>query len=669
MTGKKFFIKFFKSPVLYLSLIAAVFFVLYSASRFRQPLINSSPDEAANYFFTKLYAEEGVLSKYEPLDEGIAPVVHQRSINVNPKNYLVPGSFLGIILIYGFISKIFGSGIIIFLTPLFAALSSLFFYGIVKKIFSKKIAFISAILMLSHPVFFYYSTRSMFHNVLFISLLMMGVYFLLVGFAGEKNMAKSEHSHICQAVSALKIKQKNAGILPPPIARGQNEAKKRKIKNLFIVYAPILLAGFFIGLALIVRTSEAPWIIGMFLLLWIFYFRRVRLFKVFIILSMIFAVSLSVIYFNQILYGNPLISGYADLQKRNSEQNLKNKNEEANTASNNPSKSNTINISVENEKTKTGEFLQRIKKSVSDNMPAGLAIHYNPRLALNNFNNYFVNFFPLLSEILFISLIVFCVSLIIQFILLIYGRIKKISVPAATFTLSESSKEKPKIILFNCEINKKSIKKKFLYFLIFLSVSFYLAIYYGSWVFYDTPNTNLITLGTSYTRYWLPIYLMSLPFAAYLFVKISEVFKYKFPKFVFLSVILTWLVIYNIFSVFYAPYEGLKKQAEGAEEYNYKKEKVVALTPVNAVIVNQYYDKLFFPARKVIASKMYDDEGVKKSLSSLVKRVPIYYYSFGLRQDDIDFINRKYLESYNLKLGEEIKIFKNESLWKMESIK
>lgn len=665
---KNFFIKFFKSPLLYLSLIAAVFFVLYSAPRFRQPLINSSPDEAANYFFTRLFAEEGVLNKYEALNEGIDPVVHQRSINVNPENYLVPGSFLGIMLIYGFISKIFGSGIIIFLTPLFAALSSLFFYGIMKKIFSRKIAFVSAILMLSHPVFFYYSTRSMFHNVLFIALLIMGIYFLIVSFSEEEVITKSENSHICQAAGVSKIKQKNAGILPPPSARGQNDAKKRTIKNLFTAYSPVLLAGFFIGLALIVRTSETPWVIIMLLLLWIFYFKKVCLFKIFIIFSMIFAVSLSILYFNQILYGNPLISGYANLQESTEENSLI-KNKTAQNAPDKMEKANAINISAdENGKKKGDGVLHKVRKLASDNIPAGLIIHFNLKLALKNFINYFINFFPLLSGILFVSLIVFIVSLVSQLILLVYSGIKRMTFPA-TLALSESLKKRGEIILFNRDISTENIKKKLLYFLIYCSVSCYLVIYYGSWIFYDTPDTKLITLGTSYTRYWLPIYLLSMPFIAYLFVKISEMFKYRFPKFVFLSIIAVSLATYNLFFVFYAPHEGIKKQMEGIDEYIYKKEKVIEMTPDAAVIINQYYDKLFFPDRKVIASKMYDDEGVKRSLSSLIKRAPIYYYSFGLHQDDIDFINRKYLENYNLKLGEEKIIFKDESLWKIEIIK
>ena len=49
-------------------------------------------------------------------------------------------------------------------------------------------------------------------------------------------------------------------------------------------------------------------------------------------------------------------------------------------------------------------------------------------------------------------------------------------------------------------------------YLLFISVFF--AIYYGSWEFTDKLTLHLNTLGISYVRYWLPIYLLSLPFVA-----------------------------------------------------------------------------------------------------------------------------------------------------------
>ncbi|MFH0856295.1 MAG: glycosyltransferase family 39 protein, partial [bacterium] len=594
-------------------------------------------DEAANYYFTKLFAEEGVLSRYEGLNGGIAPVVHPRSINVNPENYLVPGSFLGIILIYGFIAKILGSGVIIYLTAFFAALSALFFYGIIKKVFSRDIAFVSAVLMLSHPIFYYYSTRGMFHNVLFISLLIIGIYFLIYNTESD---AINEKSKV--------------------------ESQKLKVKDLFFYsynsYIKFILAGFFIGLALITRTSEAPWIMAMLLILWVFYFKRVSLFKVFLLTSVIFTLGLSVLCYNQILYGNPLITGYANLEKKVAQNStayaMENKTVPSATA-----------VAEKNTK-EDGSFINKVKRLADANMPAALIKKLDFNLAAKNFYNYFIKFFPVLSGMLFISFVVFAIFLSFQFILSIYGKFKKIKEPFLQVDLKSScEQDKIKITLAEWQIEGKKVKSKFLYTIIFILISAYLVIYYGSWVFYDTPNAKLITIGTSYTRYWLPIYIMSMPFIAFLLVKISDVFKYKFPKFAFLAIVLSLLIIRNICFAYFAPYEGIKKQMEGSIEYYYKREKVLRATATDAVIINQYYDKLFFPDRNIIASKMYDDKGILESLPVLVKRVPVYYYSFGLEQADIDYINRKYLSSYNLRMTDENIIFKNESLWKIEDIK
>ncbi|MFH1188112.1 MAG: glycosyltransferase family 39 protein, partial [bacterium] len=157
-------------------IIIAVFFVFaYSILAFKSGNVFNSPDENANYFFSNLFVNESRLDY--PLPEN-SDIIHPRSMTVASQK-IVPQSFLGMPLIYGFLGKIFGSNAIIFFTPVIAAISVLFFYEIIKKIFNEKIAFLSGILVFIHPAFWYYSTHSMYHNVLFVSFLIMGVYFFI----------------------------------------------------------------------------------------------------------------------------------------------------------------------------------------------------------------------------------------------------------------------------------------------------------------------------------------------------------------------------------------------------------------------------------------------------------------------------------------------------------
>ena len=96
-----------------------------------------SPDENANYVFTKLYQESNQLYIFEKYNMIASDVIHPRSYFSHEGN-LKPLSFLGIIIIYGDLAKIFGQAIIPFLTPLFAALGLLFFYLLMSSLLFSK---------------------------------------------------------------------------------------------------------------------------------------------------------------------------------------------------------------------------------------------------------------------------------------------------------------------------------------------------------------------------------------------------------------------------------------------------------------------------------------------------------------------------------------------------
>ena len=64
----------------------------------------TSPDETANYIFTKLYAQTGELSITEEYNLYTEGIMHPRSFRADDDK-LKPVSFLGIILIFGEIAK------------------------------------------------------------------------------------------------------------------------------------------------------------------------------------------------------------------------------------------------------------------------------------------------------------------------------------------------------------------------------------------------------------------------------------------------------------------------------------------------------------------------------------------------------------------------------------
>ena len=84
-----------------------------------------SPDENANYVFTKLYAQTDNLYVFEKYNLIAEDIVRPRSY-ISENGFIKPVSFLGMTIYYGFLAKIFGVGIIPYLTPFFASLAKCF---------------------------------------------------------------------------------------------------------------------------------------------------------------------------------------------------------------------------------------------------------------------------------------------------------------------------------------------------------------------------------------------------------------------------------------------------------------------------------------------------------------------------------------------------------------
>ena len=102
-------------PILVIGVL--LFFILSSILPFwqrQQGFVKFfSPDENANYVFSKLYSENRELSIFEKYNLVAQDLIHPRSY-VSWQGVMKPVSFLGIILIYGQMARFLGSGLIPF---------------------------------------------------------------------------------------------------------------------------------------------------------------------------------------------------------------------------------------------------------------------------------------------------------------------------------------------------------------------------------------------------------------------------------------------------------------------------------------------------------------------------------------------------------------------------
>lgn len=572
----------------------------------------TSPDEAANYFFTSRFTEGTSLAFFDPAAVIGENIVLPRSFR-SDFGWLKPVSFLGIIIIYGTLGKIFGLAFIPFLTPLIAALGIIFFYLLIKKLFSKKIALLSSFLLAFFPVYIYYTVRSMFHNVLFVVLLIMGTYFIVL--SSYHKLKKKKIKDVELEDDKEEVRQESKiFVLVNKIKKSRFFSFRLSSKRWFDLLFSFL-GGLFIGLAVITRTSELLWLAPAAFVAWLFYAKRIGLIKLILIISGFFLALIPTMYFNQVLYSSPVYGGY-----------------------------NEMNKSIDDISKAGSQMASSVLKS-KDQFIGGVEEIYNnvfyfgfkPMQSARMVKHYIWDMFPLLNSSFLVGLIIVIA------------------------------------------INLRRPRKKYIsYLLIFVLLSLILTLYYGSWKFNDNPDPNRFTIGNSYTRYWLPIYLMMMPIASLFLIRLSKALVFSFKKepvswraklsngllMIFISI----YVAISLNFVLYGSEEGLSYlYYRNVMERGYI-ENVFNLTEKNGVIITQYYDKFLFPERRVIVGNI-SNRHILKNAAKLVKYYPVYYYNFSLKDEDILYLNDRRLAEYGLQIEMIKKINNNFSLYELKEVR
>ena len=529
----------------------------------------SSPDESANYFLTKQYAEKGELSYSEPANLYAQGIIMPRSFRTDG-DLVKPVSFLGLIFIYGNLAKLFGTAAIPYFTPAFAALGLVFFYLIVERLFKREVAIVSTFLLAAFPVYIYFSARSMFHNILFVVLWLIGLYF------------------------SLRLTDTPA-LLP-------REASPLEQRQHYLSWLAASLAGLFTGLAVTVRSSELLWLLPLLLMLWLFNFYRLGLARLVLFVYFFCLAFVPIMSWNMLLYNSPLHTGYPQMN----------------------------------------QSLAQISSSTTQLVKASATVNQQEvrdSASLLRRTVFFFGFKPAHSEKMFYHYI--------------YKMFTWLVLAAGLGFL---------FLIFKTNASRKS---DLLYLLGLGGLSAVLIFYYGSWVFYDNPDPNSYTIGNSYTRYWLPIYFGLIPLAALALVRLSS--WLKLPVLVWLTrvIVIAIIMLSSASFVLYGSNEGLVFNLDRQISSKTEWQKVLALTPSDAVIITRYHDKLLFPERKVIMGLLTDDN-MNRLYANLVKQqVPLYYYNFTLADKDFDYLNSSRLKVLGLKIDKVAKITKDFTLYRL----
>ena len=550
-------------------IIALLFFVGASSYNFitqKDGTIKwNSPDETANYYFAKSFATDHTLSKFEPADVIASDLVIPRSFK-SENGWLKPVSFLGIILIYGEIGSVTSPAVIPYLTPFFGALGIIFFYLMIKRLFNRRIALMSAVLLATFPVYLYYSVRSMFHNVLFLVLLIFGFYFLI-----------------------LALDKKYSYIIRPKLISWKIP------KNVLLGWLFVFLSGLFMGSAVLTRASELLWLAPVLGSIVLFYGRRLGSSRLLIFASGIGLGLLPAFYFNQVLYQSPFYGGYGEMNRSLVDIS------QAGSA--------LVKSTVSAQLSAYQEIFIRIFKNV-------FFFGFHIGQSWEMFRHYVVDMFPWLTAL------------------------------AGLGTLG----------LFILNFSKPR-KKYIVYILTWVILSVILVLYYGSWRFTDNPNAASFTIGNSYTRYWLPLYLMAIPLAALAIELWFKAIMYLFRKHHSYrtlvssgaAVVIFFIAVYSLNFLVFGSEEGLINLYYNTRTDAKLGQMVFAATPPEAIIVTRYHDKVLFPERKVLIGVM-DEEKYYPFVAKLLKYYPMYYYNFSYTPAAVEYLNNGRLAKYDLRM-------------------
>lgn len=178
----------------------------------------NSPDETANAFWAARVATGQpleIVDAFVGLSQG---AMHPRSMHASDVT-LVPGSFPGIFMIYGVFGFLFRLPFHVY-TPILTILAGCCVGALAARLFDRKVGVLATLLFFVHPAVLYYGARGMFHNMLFVDLLA-----------------------VAAAMFALR---------PLRAFFGARET------------ADDAIGGFVLAWALVVRTSEAVWVIPAF---------------------------------------------------------------------------------------------------------------------------------------------------------------------------------------------------------------------------------------------------------------------------------------------------------------------------------------------------------------------------------------------------------------------
>ncbi len=150
----------------------------------------------------------------------------------------------------------------------------------------------------------------------------------------------------------------------------------------------------------------------------------------------------------------------------------------------------------------------------------------------------------------------------------------------------------------------------------------YPVVLYGSWAVQDNPTAGLVTIGTSYLRYWLPVFVATLPLIAYALWRVFERYRSEGTRYmagIWMGFFVLWCAASVISGVFGS--DGIAAVLRERDAVRAIQTRVLERVPEASVMLVDKWDKHFWPSRTVTR--------VRKPLPT-----DVWFFGLVLRDDE-----------------------------------
>lgn len=193
-----------------------------------------------------------------------------------------------------------------------------------------------------------------------------------------------------------------------------------------------------------------------------------------------------------------------------------------------------------------------------------------------------------------------------------------------------------------------------------LTLAAWLAIVYGSWTFNDNPDPSVVTLGNSYVRYWLPLFVLASPFAARAIFALRSVMQNRRASNALAATLAGIMILLSTRLVFFG-HDGFIETRNHLFEFEGKREYILSSTESESIIIVDRADKFLFSDRKVVTPLR--SEQTYAAIPALEALAPLYYFGITFPEEDIDYLETVFVPGYQFEFVETIE---NESLYQIK---